>query len=149
MQKPFVTTTPPYQPGFLTLSKHDVAGHFKSLIDDLMSPQLADVLSEKLNLDLTDKPRMITFRRISKKGDGRIHNDGKAKICTMLICLNDDWDNADGVAIRALNSDTDMDVNQRKLLQLLEIFLLSPDRMKVGTDTLPSQGNYMLFKQHS
>ena len=97
------------QPGFLTLSKLDVAGHFKSLIDDLMSPQLADILSEKLNLDLTDKPRMITVRRISKKGDGRIHNDGKAKICTMLIYLNDDWDNADGGAIRALNGDTDMD----------------------------------------
>lgn len=113
-----------------------------------MSPQLADILSEKLNLDLTDKPRMITVRRISKKGDGRIHNDGKAKISTMLIYLNDDWDNADGGAIRALNGDTNWMITQKKLLQLLEIFLLSPDRMKVGTDTRPSQGNAMLFKQH-
>ena len=97
------------QPGFLTLSKLNVEGHFKSLVDDLMSPQLADILSEKLNLDLTDKPRMITVRRISKKGDGRIHNDGKAKICTMLIYLNDEWDNDEGGAIRALNGETDMD----------------------------------------
>ena len=56
------------QPGFLTLSKLKVEGHFKSLIDDLMSPQVADVLSERLNLDLTEKPYMITVRRISKKG---------------------------------------------------------------------------------
>ena len=49
---------------FLRMSKLKVEGHFKSLTDDLMSPQLADVLSEKLNLDLTNKPCMITVRRI-------------------------------------------------------------------------------------
>jgi len=104
-----MTTPPVKQPGFLTLSKLNVEGHFKSLVDDLMSPQLADILSEKLNLDLKDKPRMITVRRISKIGDGRIYNDGKAKICTMLIYLNDDWDNDEEGAIRALNGETDMD----------------------------------------
>ncbi|KZL20823.1 hypothetical protein PsAD2_01312 [Pseudovibrio axinellae] len=97
------------QTGYLPLSKLEATGAFKRLIDDLQKPELAEILSEKLGLELMDKPRMITVRRLSKHGDGRIHNDSKSKICTMLIYLNDDWDNAEGGAIRALNGETDMD----------------------------------------
>ncbi|MES0868407.1 2OG-Fe(II) oxygenase [Pseudovibrio sp. SCP19] len=97
------------QTGYLPLSKLEATGAFQSLIEDLQKPELAEILSDKLDLDLIDKPRMITVRRLSKHGDGRIHNDSKSKICTMLIYLNDDWDNAEGGAIRALNGDKDMD----------------------------------------
>ncbi len=97
------------QTGYLPLSKLEATGAFKRLIDDLQKPELAEILSDKLGLDLMDKPRMITVRRLSKHGDGRIHNDSKSKICTMLIYLNEDWDNAEGGAIRALNGKTDMD----------------------------------------
>ncbi|MFS8181328.1 2OG-Fe(II) oxygenase [Pseudovibrio denitrificans] len=97
------------QTGYLPLSKLESTGAFQSLIEDLQKPELAEILSDKLDLDLIDKPRMITVRRLSKHGDGRIHNDSKSKICTMLIYLNDDWDNAEGGAIRALNGDKDMD----------------------------------------
>lgn len=96
------------QTGYLPLSKLESTGAFKQLVDDLYKPELAEILSEKLSLDLMDKPRMITVRRLSKHGDGRIHNDSKSKICTMLIYLNEDWDDAAGGAIRALNGDTDM-----------------------------------------
>lgn len=95
--------------GYLPLTKLDSHGRFAELIEDLKSPELADVLSEKLNLELRDKPRMITVRRLSKEGDGRIHNDSVSKICTMLVYLNDDWDPAEGGAIRALNGDQSMD----------------------------------------
>ncbi|MTI44103.1 2OG-Fe(II) oxygenase [Roseibium hamelinense] len=95
--------------GYLPLSKLEASGAFKQLIDDLQSSELAEILSEKLDLDLHDKPRMITVRRHSKIGDGRIHNDSKSKICTMLIYLNDGWNDAEGGAIRALNGEKDMD----------------------------------------
>ncbi|MEM1381422.1 MAG: 2OG-Fe(II) oxygenase [Pseudomonadota bacterium] len=95
--------------GYLPLSKLDSDGAFDALITDLQSPELADVLSDKLNLDLRDKPRMITVRRLSKIGDGRIHNDSLSKICTMLVYLNETWDKEEGGAIRALNGDQDMD----------------------------------------
>ncbi len=95
--------------GYLPLSKLDVTGAFAELIDDLQSPQLADILSDKLGLELRDKPRMITVRKLSKKQDGRIHNDSLSKICTFLIYLNEDWDADNGGAIRALNGETDMD----------------------------------------
>ena len=95
--------------GYLPLSKLSAQGEFKALIDDLQSPRLAEVLSERLNLDLIDKPRMITVRKLSKIGDGRIHNDSVSKICTMLVYLNDKWDPEEGGAIRALNGDENMD----------------------------------------
>ncbi|HPE32762.1 MAG TPA: 2OG-Fe(II) oxygenase [Parvularculaceae bacterium] len=95
--------------GYLPLTKLDVKGAFASLIDDLQSKRLAEILSDKLSLDLVDKPRMITVRKLSKIGDGRVHNDSVSKITTMLIYLNDDWDPAEGGAIRALNGPDDMD----------------------------------------
>ncbi|MEM9989361.1 MAG: 2OG-Fe(II) oxygenase [Pseudomonadota bacterium] len=101
---PHITKT-----GYLPLSKLSVEGTFKSLIEDLQSPQLADILSDKLGLDLRDKPRMITVRKLSKMGDGRIHNESLSKICTMLVYLNETWDPDEGGAIRALNSDQHMD----------------------------------------
>jgi hypothetical protein len=95
--------------GYLPLSKLNVEGKFAELIEDLQSAELADILSDKLNLELRDKPRMITVRKLSKIGDGRIHNDSVSKICTMLVYLNESWDDAAGGAIRALNGDQDMD----------------------------------------
>ncbi len=95
--------------GYLPLSKLEAKGSFKELIDDLQSEELAEVLSEKLGLELVGKPRMITVRKLSKIGDGRIHNDSLSKICTMLVYLNEDWNPEEGGAIRALNGDSSMD----------------------------------------
>ncbi|WP_371396822.1 2OG-Fe(II) oxygenase [Fretibacter rubidus] len=95
--------------GYWPLSKLNVHGAFAELIEDLQSPQFAAILSDKLGLELRDKPRMITVRKQSKAGDGRIHNDSVSKICTCLVYLNEDWDPNEGGAIRALNGDQDMD----------------------------------------
>ena len=97
------------QSGYLPLSQISGGQAFNDLIEDLNSPKLAEVLSDKLGLELRDKPRMITVRRLSKLKDGRVHNDSLSKICTCLIYLNESWDDAEGGAIRALNGDTDMD----------------------------------------
>jgi hypothetical protein len=95
--------------GYLPLTQLRSTGKFAELIEDLQSEELAEVLSEKLGLDLVGKPRMITVRRLSKKGDGRIHNDSLSKICTVLVYLNDSWDKSEGGAIRALNGEGSMD----------------------------------------
>jgi hypothetical protein len=97
------------KPGYLPLSKLEASGAFKRLTDDLNSPELAEVLSEKFGVDFTDKPRMITVRRLSQKSDGPIHNDSKAKILTMLIYLNKDWDGTGAGCIRALNGPDDFE----------------------------------------
>lgn len=74
-----------------------------------MSPRLAEILGEKLGIDLSDKPRMVTVRRVSKLSDGPIHNDSKSKILTMLLYLNEHWDESDAGCIRVLNGPDDFD----------------------------------------
>lgn len=95
--------------GYLPLSELQAKGAFAELVADLQSPRLAEILSENLALDLKAKPRLITVRRWSKHGDGRVHNDSASKICTMLIYLNDGWAAGSEGAIRALNGPGSMD----------------------------------------
>ncbi|MGY6533694.1 2OG-Fe(II) oxygenase [Glycocaulis sp.] len=97
------------EPGYLPLSKLERKGSFKQVTDDLMSARLAEVLGQKLGIDLTDKPRMITVRRVSKLSDGPIHNDSRSKILTMLLYLNEHWDESDAGCIRVLNGPDDFD----------------------------------------
>ncbi|AZU04663.1 hypothetical protein X907_2142 [Glycocaulis alkaliphilus] len=95
------------EPGYLPLSKLERKGAFAAVTDDLMSPRLAEILGQKLGIDLSGKPRMITVRRISKLSDGPIHNDSKSKILTMLLYLNEHWDESDAGCIRVLNGPDD------------------------------------------
>ena len=101
--------------GYLPLTELKSEGEFAKLITDLQSVELADILSDKLSLDLADKPRMITVRKVSKKTCGRIHTDGKAKLCTMLIYLNESWDNSEGGAIRVFETDESMDKYEKEV----------------------------------
>ena len=95
--------------GFLPLSQFEITGAFADLMADLNSRRLAEVLSSKLGVDLVDRPRMITLRRNSKEGDGRIHNDSESKISTMLVYLNESWPAGAAGSIRALNGPDDID----------------------------------------
>ncbi|WP_300541065.1 2OG-Fe(II) oxygenase [Maricaulis sp.] len=97
------------KPGYLPLSKLEAAGEFKRLMDDLMSAELAQVLTDKFGVDFTEKPRMITVRRLSQLSDGPIHNDSKSKILTMLTYLNAEWDGSGAGCIRVLNGPTDFE----------------------------------------
>ncbi len=95
--------------GYLPLSLLERKGAFDALLSDLESPELAALLSDKLGLELRDKPRMITVRKWSAGSDGRIHNDGEAKIATSLIYLNETWPEGDGGRLRVLRSDQSFD----------------------------------------
>ena len=97
------------KPGYLPLSKLESSGAFERLMEDLNSPLLAEVLTEKFGVDFTDKPRMITVRRLSQLSDGPIHNDSKSKILTMLTYLNADWDGTGAGCIRVLNGPDDFE----------------------------------------
>jgi SM-20-related protein len=97
------------QSGYLPASKLERRGAYDAILRDLESAELADILSEKLGLDLADKPRMITVRRLSQLSDGPIHNDSQSKICTALLYLNAEWDRTSAGCIRVLRSDRDMD----------------------------------------
>lgn len=96
-------------PGYHPLEKLDRHGAFDRLARDLESAELARALGELFGVDLSDKPRMITVRRLSQKSDGPIHNDSKRKILTMLTYLNETWDGTGAGCIRVLKSKKSFD----------------------------------------
>ncbi len=96
--------------GYLPLSVIERKGAFDALLSDLESEEYARLVGEKLGLpELRDKPRMITVRKWSAAKDGRIHNDGEAKIATSLIYLNETWPEGDDGRLRVLRSDKSFD----------------------------------------
>ncbi|WP_323761488.1 2OG-Fe(II) oxygenase [Maricaulis sp.] len=97
------------KPGYLPLSKLETSGEFKRLMEDLNSAELAQVLTDKFGVDFTEKPRMITVRKVSQLSDGPIHNDSKSKILTMLTYLNAEWDGTGAGCIRVLNGPKDFE----------------------------------------
>lgn len=94
-------------PGFFPLeSLGELRGSFKDLIDEMNQPEFAEVLSEKLGVDLRDKPSIITVRKWSVDKDGPIHNDGASKIVTALIYLTENWSEEErGGRFAVLSSD--------------------------------------------
>lgn len=96
--------------GFIPLELLNIQGAFADLIKELQKPEFSAALTEKLGVELRDKPQMITIRGWSAKKDGRIHNDGTAKIVTALLYLNDNWsDKEEGGGFRVLTSDKSFD----------------------------------------
>jgi hypothetical protein len=70
---------------------------FARLIEEIKSRDLEAVLEEKLGVDLSDKPLMITVRGHCHRRDGRIHTDSKDKVVTCLLYLNDpEWEQSEG-----------------------------------------------------
>ena len=80
---------------------------FNELIKDLKSKQLKNILAQKFNLDLQDKPAVTTFRGFSRQKDGRIHSDSKTKVLTVLVYLNEKWDARNG-HLRLLYNNNDI-----------------------------------------
>jgi hypothetical protein len=97
------------EPGFFPESDVGAQGMFAKLLADLKSPEVSKIVSEKLDIDLVGKPKMITIRKISQAKDGRIHTDGEAKIATMLTYLNDKWDGSGAGCLRVLRNEKDFE----------------------------------------
>ena len=64
---------------------------FDQLIEEINGPEFRKQISEKLQLDLSTLPMVVTLRGISRAKDGRIHTDSKSKIATILIYFNEPW----------------------------------------------------------
>jgi hypothetical protein len=88
--------------GYLTVDEVDLKGRFKGLIDEIESDEFSRVLSEKFGMDLTRYPRLTTIRKLSQAKDGRIHTDGPSKVMTLLIYMNDEWQQDGSGRLRVL-----------------------------------------------
>ncbi len=83
------------KPGYLTVDEVQLKGTFKTLIEELESDEFSRELSKKFGIDLTQYPRLTTIMKRSQPKYGAIHTDGTAKVMTLLVYMNDEWQ-ADG-----------------------------------------------------
>src|SRR5262249_44533318 len=81
---------------------------FGSLLATLQGPEVRTAFEHKFQIDLSDRPTMITVRGHCGTKDGNIHTDATSKIITALIYLNANWEQPGG-RLRLLRSATDLD----------------------------------------
>lgn len=94
--------------GSFPLSSLRCGPAFTQLVEELRAPQTAAALGAKFGLDLSDKPIMITVRGQSREKDGRVHTDSKSKLLTLLLYLNEAWEQPGG-RLRLLRRPDDLD----------------------------------------
>jgi hypothetical protein len=80
----------------------------KEVIDELDGPEFEKAISDKFDVDLSGRPKMYSLRGYTRAKDGQIHTDSKDKIITVLLYLNDDWQQPGG-RLRILNNGNDVD----------------------------------------
>jgi SM-20-related protein len=85
-----------------------ITGHFAGLLEDLHSEEFRRAIESKFGVDLEGRPTMTTVRGYVRKKDGEIHTDSKTKIITVLLYLNEGWEQ-DGGRLRLLRSGTDLE----------------------------------------
>jgi hypothetical protein len=94
--------------GFHPADTLPLKGAFRALIAELNGPELSQAMSEKFGIDFSPFPRLITVRKVSAAHEGRIHCDGKSKVATLLVYMNEGWQPADG-RLRVLKSEHDFE----------------------------------------
>jgi hypothetical protein len=72
---------------------HAVAcsGRFATLMQEMQSDELRNLIGERLGMDLKGKPPLVTLRGRTTNKDGQIHTDSTSKLATVLLYLNPNW----------------------------------------------------------
>jgi SM-20-related protein len=81
---------------------------FGKLIEEMRSEEFRKAFEEKFNLDLANRPDMITVRGRCSEKDGKIHTDSETKIITILVYMNSAWESSGG-QLRLLRSGTNLE----------------------------------------
>jgi len=97
------------KPGYLAVDEVQIKGRFKQLIDELEGPELTEELSQKFGLNLHQYPRLTTIMKKSQPKYGAIHTDGPSKVMTMLVYMNDEWQQDEGGRLRVLYDERNYD----------------------------------------
>jgi len=85
-----------------------IHGHFRALIDELRGPEFQSAIERKFEIDLAGRPTMYTVRGYVRERDGAIHTDSKTKIITVLLYMNERWQE-DGGRLRLLRGPDNLD----------------------------------------
>jgi SM-20-related protein len=80
---------------------------FTRLAVELESEEMRRTIEDKFALDLGGRPTMITLRGYSDGKDGGIHTDSVTKLITVLIYMNQEWEE-DAGRLRILRGPDDL-----------------------------------------
>jgi SM-20-related protein len=81
---------------------------FNAFLDELNSDEFREAFEDKFGIDLSGRPTITTVRGWCDAKDGKIHTDSTSKIITVLIYMNERWDDAGG-RLRLLRSADNVD----------------------------------------
>lgn len=98
----------------------------KEVIDELDGPDFETLVSEKFDVALHGRPKMYSLRGYTRAKDGQIHTDSKDKIITVLLYLNENWQQPGG-RLRILKNGHDVDA--------------------FATEVPPDNGTLLIFKR--
>ncbi len=68
----------------------------KDVIAELDSPEFEKLIEDKFDVALAGRPKMYSLRGYTRAKDGSIHTDSKDKIITVLLYLNENWQQPGG-----------------------------------------------------
>jgi hypothetical protein len=94
--------------GSYPIESLDAGMTIKDVIDELDSPSFESVIEEKFDVELEGRPKMYSLRGYTRGKDGQIHTDSKDKIMTVLLYLNENWQQPGG-RLRILKNGSDVD----------------------------------------
>jgi SM-20-related protein len=95
-------------PGLHPPSAVELKGAFATMLEEFHGERFRDLIAEKFEVDLKDKPLMATIRGFTRARDGGMHTDSETKIITVLIYLNNSWEK-EGGNLRLLRNGTDIE----------------------------------------
>lgn len=81
---------------------------FRAFLAELEGPAFRAAIERAFDIDLADRPTLVTVRGHARPRDGRIHNDSRTKLITVLIYMNESWE-AEGGRLRLLRSSDNLD----------------------------------------
>ncbi len=94
-------------PGSFPVDQVTFGPAFRALLEELEGDEFREAFEEKFGLDLSGRPTITTVRGRCDPRDGKIHTDSKSKIITVLIYMNESWEEAGG-RLRLLRSAHDL-----------------------------------------
>ncbi|MDB5428749.1 MAG: hypothetical protein JWR47_1347 [Phenylobacterium sp.] len=97
-------------PGSFSLADAPPGPVLNGLIADLLSQRFRTQMERVFELDLEDRPAVVTLRGQCSSKDGRIHTDSKSKILSLLLYLNAGWVGGEG-QLRLLRSESDIEAH--------------------------------------
>lgn len=97
-------------PGSFSLADAPPGPVLNGLIADLLSQRFRTQMERIFELDLEDRPAVVTLRGQCSSKDGRIHTDSKSKILSLLLYLNAGWVGGEG-QLRLLRSESDIEAH--------------------------------------